>query len=194
MLVFRFVVGKTLRAFFHDEPTRTAGRVGQNRVGIGDSAVADPLFIAVDFVADDPAVFGDAVCRGAQRSQIAAGFRLGGAIGKQQSFFRDARQPDFLLLRGGADSDGIASQERGQHRRGDAQIDARHLFANAVHVEGPAAHAPELFRDEQELNAQLVRAAHVADDFERTFVAFIKLPEYFIRQTFLGEVLERLQT
>ena len=106
-----------------------------------------------------------------KRAQIAARFRLGGAVGEQQSFFRDARQPDLLLLRSGADRDRIAAQERGQHGRGDAQIDARHLFADAIHIEGAAAHAAELFGNEQELNAQLVRAAHVPDDLERAFVA-----------------------
>ena len=98
------------------------------------------------------------------------------------------------MLRSGADCDRIAAEKRGQHGRGDAEIDARHLFADAIHIEGPAAHATELFGNEQELNAQLVRTAHVADNFERAFVAIIELPEHLVRQTFLGEVLERLQT
>jgi hypothetical protein len=34
----------------------------------------------------------------------------------------------------------------------------------------------------------------MADDFERTFVAVIKIPKDLVRQTFLGEVLERLHT
>ena len=127
-------------------------------------------------------------------SQIAAGFRLRGAVGEQHSLFRDARQPDLLLLRSGADRDRIAAQERRQHGRGDAQIDARHFFADAIHIEGSAAHAPELFGDEQELNAQLVRTAHVTNDFQRTLVLVIELSEHFVRQAFLGEVLERLQT
>ena len=180
MLVFRLVVGETLRSLFHDEPARTGGRASQNRVGIGDSAVADPLLVAGDFVADDAAVFDDRVRRSAKRSQIAAGFRFRGAVGEQQSLFRDARQPDFLLLRSGADRDRIAAQERGQHRRGDAEIDTRHLFANAIHIEGAAAHAAELFGNEQKLNAQLVRAAHVTDDFERAFVLVIEFAENVI--------------
>ena len=44
VLVFGLVVGETLRVFLHDEPAWTARRVGQNRVGTGDAAVADPLF------------------------------------------------------------------------------------------------------------------------------------------------------
>jgi hypothetical protein len=44
------------------------------------------------------------------------------------------------------------------------------------------------------LNAQLVRAAHVPDDLQRAFVAFIQLDQLFVRQAFLGEIPERLQT
>ena len=42
------------------------------------------------------------------------------------------------------------------------KIDARHLFADAIDIEGASAHAAVLFGDEQELNAQFVRVAHVA--------------------------------
>ena len=115
-------------------------------------------------------------------------FRLRGAVGEQQSLFRNTRQPGFLLLRSGADRDGIAAQERGQHGRGDAQIDARHFFAHAIHIEGAAAHPAEFFGDEQELNAQLVRTAHVTDNIERAFVRGIQFQELFVRQTFLGKV------
>ena len=102
-----------------------------------------------------------------------------------QSFFCSGVAPTVI---------GIAAQERGQHRGGDAQIDARHLFADAVHIEGAAAHAAELFGNKQELNAQLVRAAHVADDLQRAFVARIQLDQLFVGQTLLGEVPERFQT
>ena len=98
------------------------------------------------------------------------------------------------MLRSGADKDRIAAQERGQHRRGDAQVDARHFLADAIHIEGSATHASELFGDEQELNAQLVRAAHVVNDFQRAFVLIVELSEDLVWQAFLGEVLERLQT
>ncbi len=102
-----------------------------------------------------------------------------------QSFFCSGVAPTVI---------GIAAQESRQHGGGNAQIDARHLFADAIHIEGTAAHAPELFGYEQELNAQLVRAAHVADDLQRTFVLIVQFPKDLVRQTFLGEVLERLQT
>ncbi len=95
MLVFRLVVGKARRAFFYDEPGRTAGRVGQNGVSISNAAVADPLLAAIDLVADNLAVLDDAVGRGLQRSQIAAGFRFGGAVGEQNSLFRDSCPATF---------------------------------------------------------------------------------------------------
>ena len=129
-----------------------------------------------------------------QGAQIAARIRLGGAIGEQQTLVGDARQPVLLLLRRGADSDRIAAQKRGQHGGGHAQIDARHLLADAIHVEGAAAHSAELLRNEQELNAQLVRAAHVAHDLERTFVARIQCDEFFVRQPLLGELLAAISS
>ena len=90
VLVFGLVVSETLRALFDDEPARTRGSIRQDRVGVGDAAVADPLLAAVDLVADDLAVFDDAIGGGLQRSQIAAGFGLGRAVGEQQSLFGDA--------------------------------------------------------------------------------------------------------
>src|SRR5579864_5985713 len=68
VLVLWFVVRETLRTVFDDEPTWTAGRVGQYCVSAGDSAIADPLFVAVDLVADDAPVLQDRVRRGAKRS------------------------------------------------------------------------------------------------------------------------------
>src|SRR5579862_3295226 len=53
VLVFRFVVGESLRVFFHHEPAWARGRAGQYRVGAGASAVADLLLVTVDLVADD---------------------------------------------------------------------------------------------------------------------------------------------
>ena len=135
-----------------------------------------------------------ALGRGLQRAQIAARIRLGGAVGEQDALFGDARQPELLLLRRGADGDRIAAQESGQHRRRDAQIDARHLFANAVDVERAAAEAAVLFGNEQKLDAQLVGAAHVADDLERALVALVQVDQLLVGQPFLGEVPQRFQT
>ena len=59
VLVFRFVVGEALGALLHDEPTRAGGRIRQNRVSVGHSAVADPLLAAVDLVAGDAVALHD---------------------------------------------------------------------------------------------------------------------------------------
>ena len=53
MLVFGPIVGKTLGIFFNNEPAWTASSIGQDGVGAGNSAVADPLFVAIDLVAGD---------------------------------------------------------------------------------------------------------------------------------------------
>src|SRR5208283_1862606 len=53
VLVFRLIVRETLSPLLDDEPTRTAGCVGQYRVSTVYSAVADPLFFAIDPLADD---------------------------------------------------------------------------------------------------------------------------------------------
>src|SRR5271167_1957588 len=114
MLVFRLVVGEARYALFHDEPAWPYGRVGQYGVSIGDATVADPLLAAVDLVANDLAVFLDAIGGRLQRAQVAAGFRLRRAVGEQNSFFSDATQPFLLLLRSGAESYGIAAKECGK--------------------------------------------------------------------------------
>ena len=169
------------------------GRIRQDRVGVRHPAVADPLLAAVDLVAGDPVAVHHPLGGGLQRRQVAAGVRLGGAVGEQNPFFRDARQPDLLLLRRGAHRDRIAAQKRGQYRGGHAQIDARHLFAHAIHVERAAAHAAVFFGDEQKLDAQLVRAAHVPHDLDRAFVARIQVDQNLVRQALLAEIPERFQ-
>ena len=51
-----------------------------------------------------------------------------------------------------------------------------------VHIEGAAAHAAVLFRDEQKLNAELIRAAQCADDFDGAFVALVQVDQFLIGQ------------
>ena len=193
VLVLRLVVREALGACVDNEPGGPGGRVGQNRVVVGDAAVRDPLLAAVDLVADDLAIFLDAVGGGLQRAQVAAGFRLGCAVGEENALVGDPAQPLLLLLGSGAEGDRIAAQERGEKRGGDAEIDARHLFADEIDVEGAAAHAAVLFGNEQELDAELVRVAHVANNFHRTFVALIQSDQLFVGQALLGEVPQRFQ-
>ena len=84
----------------------------------------------------------------------------------------------------------ITSQESSQHRGGDSEVDARHLFTNAVDIECAAPHATEFFRNEQELNSQLVGAAHVAHDVDRTLVALIEFGQNFVGQALLGKFFQ----
>jgi hypothetical protein len=96
------------------------------------------------------------------------------------------------LLRRGPNINRVAAQERGQHAGGNSQVDASHLFADAVHVKGASAHSTESFRNEQELNAQL-GAAHTPYDLDRTFVAFIPGDELLVRKPVLSEFLDGFQ-
>src|SRR5437588_8670712 len=77
VLVFRFIVRESLCVFLYDEPARASRGVGENRVGIGDSAIADPLLVAVDLVADDLAPPPPRLCSSPDRAELAAGFGLG---------------------------------------------------------------------------------------------------------------------
>src|SRR5205085_2627153 len=48
MLVLGFIMREALRALLDDEPGRTSGCVCENTVSLGYTAVAYPLFVAVD--------------------------------------------------------------------------------------------------------------------------------------------------
>ena len=97
-----------------------------------------------------------------------------------------------LLLRRAADADRVAAEERGEHAGGDAEVDARHLLADAVDVEGAAAHAAVLLGDEEELDAELV-AAHRADELHRALVARVELEQLLVRQMLCSKFAEGVQ-
>ena len=98
-------------------------------------------------------------------------------------------EPDLLLFRRRSHGNRIAAEKSRQHRGRDSEIDARHLFANAVDVERSPAHAPELFRNKEELDPQLFGAAHVADDVDRALVAFVEFDQRLIGRRFLANSL-----
>ena len=56
VLVLGLAVGEPGEAPVEHEPRRPAGRVGEDRVEVGDAAVGDPLLAPGDAVADDHAV------------------------------------------------------------------------------------------------------------------------------------------
>ena len=194
VLILRLVMLEAGRALFQDEPTGTGVGGGENGVSIGDAAVADPLLQPVDLIADDATVLHDALRRAFERSEIAARFRFGGTVGKQQALVGNAAQPKLLLLGSGTDKDRITAEERGQHGGRDAEIDARHFLADAIDIEGTTAEAAVLFGDEQELNAESIGIAHVVDDLQWAFVTGIQIDEFLVRQAFLGKVSEGFQT
>src|SRR5271167_2161936 len=114
VLILGLIVSKALHALLHDEPAWPYGRVGQYGVNIGDATVADPLLAAVDLVANDLAVFLDAIGGRLQCTQVAASFRLRRAVSEQNSFLSNATQPFLLLLCSGTESYGIAAKECGK--------------------------------------------------------------------------------
>src|SRR5947209_18728392 len=109
MLVFGLVRRETFGAGVDDEPGRTAGRVRQDGVVVGNAAVRDPLLAAVDVVADDLAISLDTIGDGLQRTEVTAGVGLGRAIGKEHAFVGDLAQPVLLLLFSGAEGDRVAA-------------------------------------------------------------------------------------
>ena len=176
-----------------DEPARAAGGVGQDRVQVGDAAVADPLLLAGDPVRRDGAVVaGHRHGDGLQRPEVAARLRLGRAVGHQQALGGDASQPASLLLGRAPDHDRVAAEERRQHRGGDAEVDGGHPLADPVDVEGRAAHAAVLLGDEQQLDAQIL-AAHPLDQLGGELVALVEVDEQLLRQLVRGEVADRVE-
>jgi hypothetical protein len=192
VLVLGPAVGEARRALLDHEPRRAAGRPGEHAVEVGEAAVADPLLVAVEPVADDRAALDQAGGRGAQRRQIAAGLGLGGGVGHEQALRGDAGEPALPLLLGAAEADGIAAQQGGEDAGGDPEIDARQGLADLVDVEGPTAHAAVLFGDEEELDAQIL-AAHPADEVVGELVSGVEVEDLRVGEVFAGEVLDRLE-
>ena len=98
VLVLGLAVGESLEARVEHEPRRTSGRVGEDRVEVGDTAVGDPLLAPRDAIADDHAVVGDGHRHRLQRPEVAPGLGLGGAVRHQQPLVGDASHPLLLLL------------------------------------------------------------------------------------------------
>ena len=193
MLVLRLAEDEPGSVAVDDEPARAAGGVGEDRVEVGDTAVADPLLLAGDPVRRDGAgVVGDRHGDGLHRTEVASRLRLGGAIGHQQALAGDPSQPASLLVRCASDHDRVAAQERRQDRRGHAEVDAGHPLTGSVHVEGRTAHAAVLLGDEQQLDAEVV-AAHPLDQLGRELVTFVQVDQQLFGELVSGELADRVE-
>ena len=117
VLIFRLAVAQSGGILFNDKPAGSAGSFGENGIKVGKSAVADPLLVAGDFVSRDFAVLDYGIRYRAQGAEVAAGFRLRGAIGHKKSFLADARHPPLPLLVGAADRQSDRCQEMWQKSR-----------------------------------------------------------------------------
>ena len=128
VLVLRLARCKALHALFEDEKGIAIGREGHDGVHVGDAAVGDELLVAVQTIADDPAILLDPIGARADGGQIAARCGFGDGIGHQQPLFGDARQPLGLLFRRASDQDRVQAKGGSQHRAGQAQVDAGQGF------------------------------------------------------------------
>ena len=185
--------GEARGALLDDEEGGAFRRVGEHGEEVGVAAVGDELLAAVDGVADDGAVVaGDRRGRGLEALEVAAGLRLGDPVGHDGAFFGQLAEPLLFLLVGGAHQDGVGAQVDGQEGRRHAQADLGHLFGDRRDVAGAAAHAAELFGDEEQLQADL-GAEQFADGFFREGLVRVPLPQFLRRQhalTYLREQIE----
>ena len=133
----------------HDGPAR---RVGQDRVLVGDAAVADPLLAPGEPVTGHGAAVQHRGRGGLQRGEIAAGLGLGRPVGVQDALVRDLGQPRALLLGRSADEYRVAAEEGGKDAGGHADVEPGHLLADPVDIDGAAAHPAVFLGDEQQLD------------------------------------------
>jgi hypothetical protein len=192
VLVLGLGLREALGPALDDEPARPARAVGQDGVGVGDPAVADPLLAPVEAVAHHAPVLLHGGGGGLQRAEVAARLGLGRAVGEQEAFLGEPGEPQLPLVVGGADRDRVAAERGGEHARRHPEVDGRHLLADPAHVEAAAAHAAVLLGNEQQVDAQVV-AAHLADQVDRALVIAIEPQHQLGGQVAVGEVLDRVE-
>ena len=193
MLVFRLAVGEALGPLLEDEPGGAGRRVRQDRVDVGVAAVADPLLGAVEPVAGDLPVLDDGRRRRLQRPEVAPGGRLGRPVGEEDSLLGDPAEPELLLLLGPAEGDRVGTEERREDPGRHAEVDRRDELAGPVDVPGAPAEAAVLLGDEDELDPEGVRVAHLADGVLGELVVVVELQEPRDGELLLREVAKALQ-
>ncbi len=176
VLVLVLAVREAVGVAIDDEPGRATGSKGEHRVQIRDTAVADPLLLAVEHVGDDAPVIHDGRRGRLQRGEVAAGFGLRGPVRHQEALVGEARHPVLALVASTADADRIATEERREHRGGHPDVDAGHPIAHPGDVEGTATHAAVLLFDEQQLDAELL-AAHAPHEIGGKLVLLVQLDQ-----------------
>ena len=87
-----------------------------------------------------------------------------------------------------ADEDGVAAEERGEHRGGEPDVDAGQPLADPVGVERAAAQPAVLLRDEHQVHTEGV-AAHRADCVLRADVLVVELEQPASSGSGLGDEL-----
>ncbi len=186
MLVLVLAGNEPGRPLLDQEEGRTVGRGRQHRVKLSVTAVRNELLGAVDLVALELAVLDDPVGLGANRGKLAPGQRLGDGVGDNQAFIADATKPVIALLFRRAHDDGIGAEKNGQECGGHAEIQARHIFGNAVHVVGRASESSQLFRNKQQVQPNL-GTQELLDESQRKLVLLVEVEAYFCGQLLLSE-------
>ena len=115
VLVLRLAVGEPLGVPIHEEPAGSPGGVGEDRIAVGDAAVADPLLAAADAIRHHLAVLLDGLRLRGEGPEVAAGLRLGGPVSVELPLLGQLAQPLGLLLGCRPDVDGVGAQEGGQN-------------------------------------------------------------------------------
>lgn len=190
VLVLGLSGGESLGALLHDEEGGAGFGGGEDGVEIGVGAIGDELLAAVDSVEGLPvALESDRLAL--ERAQVAAHRGLGDAVGHQERLAGDAAHPLALLLRRAADDDGVEAQRDRQECGREPQVDAGHRLADAIDLVGPAAHAAELLRDVDEVEANL--GHQLMDDLLRKLLGHVRFQAPAQRHGARGELMEALE-
>ncbi len=168
------------RVALQHEEARPARRVRQDRVELRHAAVRDELLGAVE------AVRGHGAARvphrlGArlQGRDVAAGRRFRDAVGDDQALGGDPGQPLLALRLGAADQDRVGAEADRQERRGDPEVDGRHLLRDTADVLGAAAEAAGALGQEDQVEPHL-GGQHGADDVVRELVGAVQLEDALV--------------
>ncbi len=168
------------------------GRVGEDRVAVGDAAVADPLLAAADPVADDLAVLLDRHRRGRERARGRCRPGARWRRRRRSARARPARRASRPSARGSPPTL-IGSVPRKVARTPVAipRSMRGHGLGHPVDVVGPPAEAAELLRDGQEVEADLPRVVEVLHDLLGEVVAELDLQQLRDREVLLRVLPER---
>ena len=180
------------RPLLDDEERRSFGSLSEDGEEVGVAAVGDELLVSGDPIAGYcPVLADDGHGCGLEALQVATCLGFGDRVRYDGSICQPA-EPFFLLLVGGADKDGVGPQVDGQERRSHSQADLGHLLRDGRDVPSPAAHAPVLFGDEEQLQADL-GPEQLTDSLFWKDLACVPLAQLLGREQPLPDLREQIE-